>query len=86
MTLQVDLPKPIDAKLSEKAKAAGMDLATYAQRVLTAEALLPSLDEALAPVRQSFASSGITEEEVIERYETEKHAARAARRGQTFGR
>lgn len=84
MVLTVDIPQPIESKLAEKAKAAGVDLSTYAQRVLKAEALLPSLEEALAPVRQAFAKSGLTEDQVIEQYESEKHAARQAKRGAPF--
>jgi hypothetical protein len=84
MILTVEIPQPIDAKLVEKARAAGVDVTVYAQRVLKADALLAPLDEVLAPVRKSCAESGLTEEQVIEQYEAEKHAARAAKRGRPF--
>ena len=84
MILTVEIPQPIDSKLTAKAKAAGVDLTTYAQRVLQADALLPSLDEALAPVRKAFANGSLTEEQVTDQYEAEKHAARAAKRGRPF--
>jgi hypothetical protein len=84
MILTVEIPQPIDAKLVEKAKAAGVDVAVYAQRVLKADALLEPLDEVLASVRKSFSESSLTEDQIIEQYEAEKHAARAAKRGRPF--
>jgi len=44
----------------------------------------PPLDEILEPIRRKFAESGMTEDQAAERYETEKHADRAAKRGRPF--
>lgn len=84
MILTLEIPQPLDAKLTEKAKAAGLDVTTYAQCVLKADALLSSLDESLAPVRQAFIHSGATEDQAVDEYEAEKHAIRATRQGKPF--
>jgi hypothetical protein len=84
MTLIVDLSEEIRAKLDAKARAAGLDVPTYAQRVLQAEALLPSPDETLRPVREAFKKTGMTPNQLGDQYEEEKHADRAARRGKRF--
>jgi len=84
MPLTIDIPQLIEARLTAKAKAAGVDLTAYARRVLQADALLPSLDTILAPVRDAFKQSGVSLDEAAAGYEAEKHAARAARRGIKF--
>jgi hypothetical protein len=84
MTLTIEVPKSVEERLAVKAREAGLDLPTYAQRVLQAQAFMPALDEALAPVREAAARNGITDDEVAEQYEREKHAAREAKRGIKF--
>ena len=84
MTLSIEVPKPLEERLAAKAREAGVDLLTYAQRVLQADALMPSLEQTLAPIRDSFARSGATDDEAAEEYEREKHAAREAKRGIKF--
>jgi hypothetical protein len=71
-------------KLDAKARAAGVDVPTYAQQILKAEALLPSLDEALVTVRESFQKTGMTPDELAEQYEQEKHDDRASKGGAGF--
>jgi hypothetical protein len=84
MTLTIDVPKSVEERLIAKAREAGLDLSTYAQRILLAEAFMPALDEALAPIREAAARSGMTDDEVAEQYEREKHAAREIKRGIKF--
>jgi len=84
MTLSIEVSKSVEDRLAAKARDAGVDLSTYAQRVLQAEALMPSLDQTLAPIRSAFARSGVTDDEIAEEYESEKHAAREAKRGTKF--
>jgi hypothetical protein len=84
MTLSIEVPKSVEERLLAKARNAGMDLPTYAQRVLQADALLPPLEQTLAPIRESFARSGKSDDESAEEYEQEKHAAREAKRGIKF--
>jgi hypothetical protein len=84
MTIRVQLNADEEIALKKKAQAAGIDVAAYALRVLRSEAKRPSLDELLAPVRTNFAQSGLTDEQIAQQYEVEKHAQRAARRGKPF--
>ena len=84
MTIRVQLNADEEIALKKKAEAAGIDVVAYAQRVLRSEAKRPSLDELLAPVRTKFAQSGLTDDQVAQQYEAEKHARRAARRGKPF--
>jgi hypothetical protein len=84
MTLTIEVPQSVEERLAAKAREAGVDLQTYALRLLQAEALTPSLKASLAPLRESFARSGQSDDEVAEQYEAEKHAAREAKRGTNF--
>lgn len=84
MTLVIEIPSPLELKLAEKAKAAGVDLRTYAQRILQAEALSPAFEETLAPVRDAFSRSGMTLDEAAEAYEAEKHSQRECQSGKRF--
>jgi hypothetical protein len=84
MTLAVPLTPDTEAKLAAKAKSVGMDMPTYAARVLRAAAILPPLDEILEPIRNKFAASAMTEEQAAEQYEAQKHSDRAAKRGRPF--
>ena len=84
MTMSLTLPPETEARLAEQAQAAGKDVQTYAADVLRSVAARPSLDELLAPVRKAFAESGMTEDELSDQLEREKHDARAAARGRPF--
>ena len=84
MTINLQLDQDEELALRKKAQAAGIDVTAYALRVLRSEAHRPSLDEILAPVRARFVQDGLTDEQIAEQYETEKHAQRAARRGRPF--
>lgn len=77
MTLQISLSPEAESKLRERAEASGQDLAACAAHVLDEALGKPSLDEILGPVRQSFEQSGMTEEQLSELLEREKHAMRA---------
>lgn len=64
MTLAVPLSPQAEAKLRERAAAEGKDLTAYASKILEQAVTRPSLDELLAPLRQEFAASGTSEEEL----------------------
>jgi hypothetical protein len=84
MTIAVDLRDDIQARLQQKARAAGVDMPTYAARILEVEAMRVPLEEVLRPVREAFAASGMSGDELAERLEKEKHEAREARNGTRF--
>lgn len=60
--LTIDLTPDVRSALEQKAK--GQDIKLYVQNLVRKQALRPTLDEALAPVRQEFAESGMTEDEL----------------------
>ncbi len=84
MTLAVPISEAAERRLADKARAAGVDLPTFVARLLEAEARRPSLAELSEDVQGNFERSKMSEEELGERLEEEKHAARAARRGKPF--
>jgi len=76
MTLQISLSPVAEARLRQRAVASGQDVSSYAQRLLDEALRKPTLDEILAPVREEFETSGMTEDELSELLETAKHEMR----------
>lgn len=62
--LTIDLTPDVKTALEQKAK--GKDIKTYVQKLIQKQAFRPALDEVLAPVRQEFAESGMSEDELDE--------------------
>jgi hypothetical protein len=84
MTLAVPLSSQAEQRLLDKAKAAGVDLPTFVSRLLEAEAQRPRLVELSGDVFENFKRMKMTEEQLGDLLEEEKHAERAARRGKPF--
>ena len=84
MTLAVPISPQAERRLSDKANAAGVDLPTFLSRLLEAEARRPTVTELSGEVFDNFKRMNMTDEELGDRLEEEKHAARAARRGVPF--
>jgi len=81
MLLSLNISEKAEAKLKAKATEAGVDLATYAARQLELMATFPkSLREISGPIGEGFQNSGMTEDDLSEFLEGEKHAMRAERR------
>ena len=81
MTLSISITAEAEARLREKAAHAGLDVETYAARALERLATSrPSLDELSGPVAREVAAGGMSEDELSELLEAEKHAMRAERR------
>ena len=64
MTITIDLPLEVETALRKKALADGKDLQIFILETLKIKALKPSLDEILAPVRQDFDESGMSEDDL----------------------
>lgn len=60
--LTIDLTPDVKTALENKAK--GKDIKQYVQRLVQKQALRPTLEEALAPVREEFAKSGMSEDDL----------------------
>lgn len=83
MTLEIDLSPTTEERLRKMAKARGQDLATYAARVLDAAMLQDYLNEGFENVHEAFRASGMTEDELSDFLEREKHAMRAEKRNRS---
>ena len=81
MSLIIELPAEAEARLAEKARIAGVDVPTYVERVLQAEAARPPLEEMLKPVRDAFGASGMSEEDLSDVLLKAKKEMRVQRRG-----
>lgn len=81
MVLSLSLSREAEAKLKEKAAAAAVDVETYATRHLERMAARPkTLREISGPIAEEFARSGMSEDDLSDFLEIEKHAMRADRR------
>ena len=80
MTLKIDLSSPVEQRLEEKAREAGLDVASYVTHVVEAHAAKPTLKELSGDVYKQFVASGMTDEELGEFLEKAKHDMRAERR------
>ena len=72
--------------MKAKAADAGVDVETYATRHLELMAAPPrSLREISGPMAEVFLRSGMSEDELSDFLEAEKHALRGERRGKRVG-
>jgi len=82
MTLSVPVSPKAEARLRERAAAAGIDIETFAARELERLAARPrSLAEISGPLYQEFLASGMTDDQLGDLLEQAKHETRAQRRG-----
>ena len=81
MVLSLSISSEAEARLRAKAAAAGIDVETYAARYIELLASPPkSLNQISGPIAEDFARSGMSEDELSDFLEAEKHAVRAERR------
>jgi hypothetical protein len=81
MTLTISLPPESEAKLKQRAAAAGQELSDYVSQLLQHFTGPPtSLLELSGPIYQRFLESGMTDDELSEELERAKHEMRAERR------
>ena len=73
MSISIPLSPDAEAKLRQRAKAAGEDLTSYAARVFHEAITTPSVDELLAPFRKQVDESGMTDEQLDDFYEGLRH-------------
>jgi hypothetical protein len=80
MALSVTIPDELADELSRTALAAGKTPEEVAVSAIRRNLLATAkLNEALAPIREAFQESGLTEDEAVELFEAEKHAMRRER-------
>lgn len=86
MVLNLSISAEAEEMLKSKAAAAGVDVETYAARHLELIASPPrSLKDISGPIAEEFARSGMTQDELSDFLEAEKHAMRAERREKRAG-
>ncbi len=74
-TLTIHVRENTRIILEEEAKSNGKDFVEYVEDLLDKAAKRPkTLDKILAPLRQNFAESGMTEEDLDELIESERQA------------
>jgi hypothetical protein len=77
ITITVQIPEPVEAKLRLQAQAAGKPIEQLVTELLEAQVSPPkTLVDISGPVYQRFLASGMSEEELAESLEREDHAAR----------
>jgi hypothetical protein len=83
MTLSLNVPPHIEAKLRERAAATGQPLDVYAANVLAEAVTAPTIDELLAPARKDFAATGLTEQQIMELGRRELEALRSEKKAKS---
>lgn len=83
MTLSVPISPEIEAKLRERARAFGRNVAEYAADLIRQGVSTPTIDEILDPVREDFARSGMTDDEIMELGRRELDALRAEKHSES---
>lgn len=74
MEITIAVTPEVENILAQRAAAQGQDVKAFVENLIATQALRPSLDEILAPVRQDFAASGLTEAELDVLVESERQA------------
>jgi hypothetical protein len=65
MVLQIEIAPQTEQRLRERAQAAGKDVTAYVSQLVEQAAAKPNIDEILAPLRESFEASGVSDAELI---------------------
>jgi hypothetical protein len=81
MTMTIDIPAELKAKIAERAATKGVTLEQYAQEVLKRDAEMPTLRELFAPVRDQIKAAGVTDEELAMQIEEAVTEVRTRPRG-----
>ena len=66
MTLAIPLSPDTESKLRHRAAAVGKDPSVYAAQLLETAINHSDLDPILKPLRQQFAATGVTDEQLID--------------------
>jgi hypothetical protein len=80
VVLRIALSPELEAKLLQRAQAAGQEPAVYAASLLDAALGRASLSEVFAPAQRAFEESGMTEDQLGDLLEEAKHRMRQERR------
>lgn len=81
MAIQLNISDELEQALRVRAGAHGRTIEEEALEAIRRSMRVYERDAQLAPIRQAFAESGMTEDEAVDFFEEEKHAMRRERRG-----
>ena len=79
MEITISVAPNIEGILAQKAAAEGQNIKEFIESLVEKQAVRRSLDEVLAPMREDFAKSGMTEDDLDELIKTERRAMREER-------
>jgi predicted DNA-binding protein len=84
MTITIDLSPEMEKKLLARSAATGKNVTTLVEEAIEAKLKepLPTYDEVLAPIREGFAQSGMSEDEADQILQQTLAKVRAERRKQ----
>ncbi len=85
MEITISVAPKIEGILAQKAAAEGQNIKEYIESLVERQAVRSSLDEILAPMREDFAKSGMTEDELDALVKAESRAMREERRADNLG-
>lgn len=81
MVLSIPISEQTCERLRCRASAVGQDVESYVARLVSQFAEIPTpLEELSGPIKEAFAQSGMTDDELGELLEQAKHDMRAERR------
>ena len=81
MPLTISLPSDTEARLRQRAEAAGQDVSKYAEQLIIKELDVPlSLAEASEPLAAAVDAAGVSDDEFRSVLDEARDAARKARR------
>lgn len=83
MQITIRLSRRAREKLAERAAQNGQDVNHYTSELIEQAVTCPTLDELLAPVRDDFAKSGMSEEEIMELGRRELEVMRRERKAKS---
>jgi hypothetical protein len=66
MDMTISIPDDVAARLQKRAAVSGQSLPVYTAKLVADTVTKPTIDEILAPVREDFAASGMSEEETTD--------------------
>jgi len=82
MPLTISLPSGAEARLRQRAEAAGQDVSKYAEQLIIKELDAPlSLAETSEPLAAAVDAAGVSDDEFLAVVEEARDATRMARRG-----
>lgn len=80
MELKLSISDEVADRLTKEARSSGVELATYAAKVLQGTAARLQFAEIARPVAEAFRESGMTEDELEELLDEAKREVRAEKR------